>query len=286
MALVKLVATDLDGTLLNSRHEISKENIAALRWAEAKGAEIVIVTGRTYADARAICEKAAVTAHIISNNGSAVHLKDGKKLRTTTIEKPLIQKALHWLHENQYYYEIATDDNTYFCLSQQSFLKMDFDKAKAVDPALDSNMLKNMLGLLMSQTGILPVHALEEIFDTSRDYCKIVSVCFDKSKLLKGKEYFRRREGLSLITSHPFNFELVSSDASKGNALEYLSHHLNISLDHVMAVGDNYNDISMFDKAGISVAMGNAEDDIKKRCSFVALSNEQHGVAYAIQQLL
>ncbi|WDC84245.1 HAD hydrolase family protein [Caloramator sp. mosi_1] len=72
---------------------------------------------------------------------------------------------------------------------------------------------------------------------------------------------------------------MVSRYASKGNALEYLAKYLNIGLDDVIAFGDNFNDISMFKKAGISVAMGNAEGEIKRICRFVTLTNSEDGVA-------
>jgi len=281
---VKVLVTDLDGTLLNSKHEVSEENRAALNLAREKGVEIVIATGRTYANARAICEKAGITAHIISNNGAFVHSKAGKKLKAITLEKKPLQAALRWLHENEYYYEISTDSNVYLCLNTQSVLKVDFDRAKSLDSTLHRKSLDDLLELQLTQVGYSPVDTIEDICNADRDYCKILSISFDKSKLSRGKEYFQRHAGLSLVISHPMNFELVSPNASKGKAVEYLANHLNISLDKVMAIGDNYNDVSMFEKAGISVAMGNAEADVKKCCSYVSLSNDQHGVAHAIHQ--
>lgn len=282
MGLAKVLVTDLDGTLLNSQREISEENRAALQFVQEQGTEIIIATGRTYADARAICEKAAISAHIISNNGAFVHSKQGEKLQKITMEKKLIHAALQWLHENEYYYEIATDSAVYLCPNHKSVLEVDFHKAQNCDLLLTSNMLGDILKLQLSQESVSLVNTIEEIVDADADYCNILSISFDKSKLRRGKEYFRNHAGLSLISSHPLNFELVGASASKGNALAYLSGHLNIPLEHVMVIGDNYNDISMFEKAGISVAMGNADADIKKLCSYVSLSNDQHGVAHAI----
>lgn len=89
-----------------------------------------------------------------------------------------------------------------------------------------------------------------------------------------------------MVISHEYNFELTNNNASKGNSLEYLADYLGISLNDITAIGDNYNDISMFKKAGISVAMGNAEDDIKNICSHVSLSNDLNGVAHFIHELM
>jgi hypothetical protein len=165
-------------------------------------------------------------------------------------------------------------------------LQADFEVARNSDATLHEKILEEIVELQMTQVGYSHVDTIEEILQADVDYCKVLSISFDKQKLLRGKEYFQKREGVSLITSHPLNFELVGSSTSKGNALEYLMSHLHIPLDHVMAIGDNYNDISMFQKAGISVAMGNAEKDIQEICSFTSLSNDLHGVSHAIRQYL
>jgi Cof subfamily protein (haloacid dehalogenase superfamily) len=282
---VKVFVTDLDGTLLNSKHEISKENLAALCLAQEKGLELVIATGRTYANASVICQNANISAHIISNNGSFVHAKDGKELKSITLEKKFIQPALKWLHEHDYYYEIATNSNVYMCNNMKAKLEVDFHEAMALYPTLNIAMLEDMVEIVFSQEGLSLCNDIEDILNADLDYCKILSISFDDNKLRKGKEYFHQHDGLSLITSHQYNFELVNTDASKGIALEYLANHLNIPLDHVVAIGDNYNDLSMFDKVGFSVAMGNAAEDIKKRCKYVSLSNDQHGVAHIIHEL-
>lgn len=84
---MRLIVSDLDGTLLNSKHEISIENINALKLAQENGFDIAIATGRTYKDAIHITNKYNIKAHIISNNGSIIHNKEGKKLKSWSIDK-------------------------------------------------------------------------------------------------------------------------------------------------------------------------------------------------------
>lgn len=280
----KIVVTDLDGTLLNSHHEISKKNVEALHLVQDRGVELVIATGRTYANARDICEKASLNAHIISSNGSFVHLKDGKKLKARTLGKRSIQYALHWLNDNGYYYEISTEFKVYRCSKSREVLEVDFNKARRTDAKLGSGALEEMWESLQTNISISQENTIGNFLKDDFDYGKILSISFDKNKLFRGREYFRRQQDVSLVVSHPLNFELMNSNVSKGNALAYLADHLGVPLSNVMVIGDSYNDISMFEKAGISVAMGNAEEDIRKHCDYISLSNDQHGVAQALRQ--
>lgn len=283
---MKLIATDLDGTLLNSNHEISKENIEALKLAIEQGTEITIATGRTYADAKAICERANICAHIISNNGSLTHSKEGKKLKADTIDKQCIKEVLSWLNDNEYFYEVCTAKNIFSPSNTKAVLENDFYKAKIKNSSLSKDVLNNMIDLIFSQEGVILIDDIKDIVNADLDYCSITAVSFDKDKLQKGRELFSKHTSLSLVISSEFNFEMVNNNASKGNSLEYLANQLDIPLKDVIAIGDNYNDISMFKKAGISVAMGNAREDIKELCSYVSISNDHNGVAHAIHEFI
>ncbi|KZL92165.1 Cof-type HAD-IIB family hydrolase [Clostridium magnum] len=283
---MKLFATDLDGTLLNSKHEISKENINALKIAQENGVEIVIATGRTYADAKAICRQANICAHIISNNGSLAHSKNGEKLKVDTIDKKYVTETLGWFNDNRYFYEVSTAKNIFLPSNTKEILENDFYKAKTKNLSLSKYTVDEIVSLLFSQEGVILVDDINDIVNADLDYCSISAISFDEDKLSKGRELFGNHESLSLVVSHELNFELVNTNASKGNSLEHLANHLNIPLKDVAAIGDNYNDVSMFKRAGISIAMGNAKEDIKKICSYVSSSNDLHGVAHAIYKFM
>ncbi|WP_027624143.1 Cof-type HAD-IIB family hydrolase [Clostridium lundense] len=283
---MKLIATDLDGTLLNSKHEVSKENAEALRLAQENGIEIAIATGRTYSDAIHICKKANINAHIISNNGSLAFSKEGKKLKSCTIDKSSLEHVLNWLYENEYAFEICTDKNIFLRHDTKSILEKDFKEAKINNPSIHMNIINDMISLIFSQEGIKFIKCKDDILNSNLDFCSITVVSFNKSKLNYGRQYYEQFKKLSMVISNEYNFELINSNASKGNSLEHLANYLGISLKDVTAMGDSYNDISMFKKAGISVAMGNAKDDIKNICSHVSISNDLNGVAHFIHKLM
>ncbi|WP_371361816.1 Phosphatase YwpJ [Sporomusa rhizae] len=282
---MKLFVTDLDGTLLNSQHEISPENLSALELAQKEGLEIAIATGRTYADARAVCEKAGISAHIISNNGSFIFTRDGKKLKAMSLAKEFVAPSLRWLHNNDYYYEISTDNTIFLSPTTEDVLKLDFARAKAADPSLDPAALDKILSLIYSQKGIRIVKDIDSIVDTDIEYYNMLGLSFDPVKLTRGRNYFSNLEGLTMLISGQYNFEMINSNASKGFALKHLTDHLNIPVSKTIAIGDSFNDLSMLEIAGIGVAMGNAEDKIKKCCQYVAKSNDESGVAHIIHEL-
>lgn len=283
---MKLIATDLDGTLLNSKHEVSKENAEALRLAQEKGIEIAIATGRTYSDAIHICKKANINAHIISNNGALAFSKEGKKLNSCTIDKESFQHVLNWLYENEYAFQICTDKNLFLPYDTKTILEKDFKEAKINNPSIHMNLVNDMINFIFSQEGVKLIKCKDDILNLDLDFCSITAISLNKDKLNYGRQHYKQFKELSMVISHEYNFEFTNNNASKGNSLEYLADYLGISLNDITAIGDNYNDISMFKKAGISVAMGNAEDDIKNICSHVSISNDLNGVAHFIHELM
>ncbi|MES9740423.1 HAD hydrolase family protein, partial [Peribacillus frigoritolerans] len=109
---------------------------------------------------------------------------------------------------------------------------------------------------------------------------------FDENKLEEAWNQFKKFDELMVVSSADHNIEITSKKASKGIALEKLAFLMNGSLDKAMAIGDSNNDLSMFQKVGYSVAMGNAKDVIKTACTTTTLTNEENGVAYAIYRYM
>jgi Cof subfamily protein (haloacid dehalogenase superfamily) len=115
---------------------------------------------------------------------------------------------------------------------------------------------------------------------------KLLAFSFEPERLARAKEDLKKLEGLVVSSSGEENLELTSKDAQKGVALEAFTKGKGIMLQETMAIGDNYNDLSMFKRAGRAVAMGNADEIIKAQCDVVTLTNEESGVAKAILDVL
>lgn len=283
---MKLIVSDLDGTLLNNEREISVKNAEALNAAKARGIEIAVATGRNYGNAKAVCERAGLKPHIICNNGSFVYSKDGEKLAAMTLDKAHIYHAMDWLDTRKYFYTLCTAHAIYIHKDARETVYLDYTNAKNTVKDISIEELKaEFEGFMVMDSAVL-IDNFAEIVEKEEDFGNITVISLDKDKLQQGREYFRNYQGMAMTVAGNDIFEMIHTKASKGNALEKLAAHVGVSLGHVMAIGDNYNDLSMLRRAGISVAIGNAEEDVKKVCKYVSRTNDLDGVAHIVEQFL
>lgn len=283
---MKLIAIDLDGTLLNCKNEISKKNIEAIRYAQGLGIEVVIATGRSYFDAKTICNKANISTYIIGNNGATMNDKRENNLWEICMDKDEVKSIIQWLEDEGFYYEVSTNTKIYTPSNGREILNAELSHWIHQNPHGASEKLYLALEKQFSQSGFVFVRDSAEIIKQNENFLNVLAFSFNENKRSMGYEYFSKIMPLSVFSSADHNFELTNEAASKGNGLEKLSQLLNISLEETIAIGDNYNDVSMFKKAGYSVAMGNAKKDIKDICRFTTKTNDEHGVAYIIYKLL
>lgn len=283
---MRLIASDLDGTLLNSNHEISEENIKAIKNAQKKGIEVVISTGRGYFDVLEILKKAQLSTYVISDNGASIHSNEGKLISSISMDKTDIEKIIKWLNDSKFYYEVFTDKAIYCPEYARKILTEEIKEFKSTNPTVDVADLQKSAEMQYSQTGFVFKENYQEILDCEEEFYSILGFSFDEKKRKTGVNYFSELKHLSIVSSANHNFEILNKKASKGNALENLSNLLNIPLDQTVAIGDNYNDVSMLQKAKLGVAMENAPEDVKNIANLITNSNDNHGVAKIINQYI
>lgn len=283
---MRLIATDLDGTLLNEEHEVSKENIKAIQRAQEQGIEVIVATGRTYFDAVSICKKFGLNTYLISYNGAAIHDKIGQEISSLTMGRDDVRYMVNWLEERDYYYEVSTNKKIYISSHAKEILHREAQRLKGTAFEVDSTYFEEIVEQIFSQSGMTPVKNYEEAMDAEEALYKVFCFSFDDKKRQIAIDNFAGMKQFLMTSSMTNNFELGNKDASKGNALKIVADRLGISLDKAMAIGDNYNDVSMMEIVGFSVAMGTAKEDIKKICSFVTYGNDKHGVAHAIEKFM
>ncbi|MCY9090007.1 Cof-type HAD-IIB family hydrolase [Bacillus mojavensis] len=285
---MKLIAIDLDGTLLNSKHQVSSENENALRQAQQDGIEVVVSTGRAYFDVVSIFQPLGIKTWVISANGAVIHDPDGRLFHSETIDKKRAYDILSWLESENYYYEVFTDSAIYTQQNGRQLLDVELDRVKSANPEADLSVLIQAAEVQYSQSGFAYIDTFQELFEEDKqiDFYNILGFSFFKEKLKAGWQRYQHVKDLTLVSSADHNFELSSKKASKGQALERLAKRLNIPMNETAAVGDSLNDKSMLEAAGKGVAMGNAREDIKAIAGAVTLTNDEHGVAHMIRHLL
>lgn len=281
---MKIIALDLDGTLLTSQDEISQRNREAIAAAQQQGQQVAVASGRAYVEAAAIMDNAGLTVHVISANGAAVHNRDGQQLAGFSIAASLSEELLQWLEDREYYYEFVADDHETYTLAAARQRV-----AAALAMRLEKGLTEQQDGTIIEMKKILrPILVCAGWQDVVQQVhlggCyKIFAFAPDRAKIDAGFAAFAHYEQLALVSSNNHNIEINHQDASKGRGLRELAAHLGVPLAETIAIGDNDNDLSMFAVAGLSIAMGNAKEHIKQRCQQVTLGNDEDGVAQALE---
>lgn len=281
-----MIALDMDGTLLNSKKEISADNLAAILEAQAQGYEIVIATGRFSGDAWRILKPYGFSHWLISSNGAMIHSPSGEILGTSPMEAADVLQAITWLDSNGYYFEVTSDQGIHAWLPHHESLLGELAPLKAAQPDTDIQRLRDVITTWSVQKGYRPIDSFEALLALSEEWHNILVISFTPQMLVEGMKHFENWGRLTLSSSWRYNFELMAPATSKGNALKLLGDRLGIPMTETMAIGDNHNDLSMLTLATYAVAMGNAEEAVIRNCPILTCSHEEHGVARAIHALL
>ena len=266
--MYKIIALDLDDTLLNKKKEISEKNYQALKECEALGIKIVIATGRPFNGTKEVLEKLKLfntDTYVICFNGGLIYsLKDNKVIYKAMLEgkdiKAIYQDSLlkkinfHAFRENQ---SLITPKLSEYTLYEAKI----------------NNITANIC----------------DINTISDDDLFIKCMCIDNESILSPLvDYFveKYQKQYAVFRSAPFFLEFLNKKATKGNALKYLADYLNVDIKDTMSFGDSENDLSMILAAGLGVAMENSYPHIKKNADFVTLACEEDGVSYAINKFI
>jgi Cof subfamily protein (haloacid dehalogenase superfamily) len=282
--MVKLIAVDLDGTLLNDEIKISDRNIEALQTAKEKGIEIVVATGRANFDAATFFKEIGLNPWIIATNGATIHRPDGTLYQSIPLDKQGAIDILITLEKEQYYYEAFIENK--ICAPKYGE-KILYDELEIeVRSKEEAALYRRGTEIQFGQSGFTFIPSYKELTGTDIDIYNILVISYKEEKLENGWMKFKGQPGLTTVQSGRYNFHLQHEQASKGNALRLLAKELGIHLSQTAAIGDNHNDISMLQIVGKSAAMGNADERVKEICDVVTRNHNEDGVALFIQSLL
>lgn len=283
--MIKLIASDMDGTLLNSELQISQENIDAIRYAESTGVEFVIATGRGRTEAIPALEEAGITCPMITLNGALVFDKTGTPVFSAPIDSSLIETVFDILDEEDIYYEIATENGIYTAKKEQRIENFSAVLAEMM-PHLTRKMAIAMAMARLEFFTITTVDNLKTFVNDNRvSVLKIIA--FHKEgplHLSVAAKRLHEFEDLVITSSGANNIEINHKNAQKGIAVARLAQQRQVDLEEVMTIGDNLNDMSMIQVAGVSFAMGNAAPEIKEHAKYLTVTNVESGVGKAIRR--
>jgi Cof subfamily protein (haloacid dehalogenase superfamily) len=286
LRLIKFIASDMDGTLLNKDQKVSKENKAAIERAQKEGVEVIIATGRSYQEARFALDEANIQCPVICVNGAVVFSKEGTVVASNPLDHDTLKSVVRYLGKMGIYFEIYTNEGTYTKDYEKSIATI-VDIFLTANPDLDPLKVTEQARQRMKVSNIKSIANYEELFKKPGIECyKFLVFSIDFQKLGDIASVLKENTSLAVSSSGRENLEITSKYAQKGIALEKYVKEKGGSLSETMAIGDNFNDVSMLERVGFSVAMGNAPEAIKRICDFVTDINDENGVANAINKVL
>jgi len=283
---MKLIASDLDGTLLDENGLVSEENVAAIKKAIDHGITFIVATGRSFDAANIPLHQAGLKAPVLSLNGANTYTADKELIRDIPMDERQVKLVYDECKKSELYFEVFTNKGT-FSTSREHFLGVMLDILKSANPNLPEEELRKTAELRFQYEDVTFIESYEEIFSKDDiNVYKILAFSMEKSRLDHVHKQLINEKDIAITSSGGINIEFNHVAAQKGVALEEYVKSLGIDLEDVMAIGDNLNDASMLKVAGHSVAMGNAIDEIKNIAGFTTKRNTENGVAFAIEEML
>lgn len=264
----KLIVLDLDGTLTNSKKEITLRNKETLLRAQQKGIRLVLASGRPTYGIVPLANELRMNefgGFILSYNGGEI---------------------INWETEELIYDNVLPNDVVpilYECARSHKLSILTYDGAEIVT--------ENSQDPYVQKEAFLNKMAVRETNDFLTDITLPVAKCLivgDPQELIQVEsELCIRLQGrINVFRSEPYFLELVPQGIDKAQSLAVLLKELDVTREEMIAIGDGYNDLSMIKFAGMGIAMGNAQEPVKKAARYITLTNEEDGVALAVEKFV
>lgn len=277
--MIKLVASDLDGTIIDNNNSISQDNLEAINNIQKKHIPLVICTGKTYALSKDICKNLHASFGIFGNGSQIIDLTTGKEIMKSTLSYNELDECFSVLKKYNLHIHAYTENSiispklTYMDLRNSILFpdKISFNIVPSVENYIKNNNLAIFKLIISSPSSLSDVKKDLEKFNN----LNILHI--SKTGLYKDIVINKEYEYLDIS---PLN-------VTKGSALKLLSDYLNLKKEDILSVGDNLNDIEMFKASNIGAALNNASDQVKMYANYITQNTvENGGFAEAIYKFI
>jgi Cof subfamily protein (haloacid dehalogenase superfamily) len=273
---IRLLAIDIDGTLLDTSFQVSQQNLAALRAAHELGVEIVLVTGRRHTFALPIAQLLGFDIWLISSNGAVTRSSQGELFHRDLLPAATALDVCRHMDGFRGHIVITFDREGKGALALERVDQL----TSSIQKWLEKNM--QYVEFVVPIEKSLVTDPIQAMF------------CGNIETMMRAEEQLRHADLADRITVLKTRYDfrdlsivdVLNAGCSKGHALERWAQHRKLKPEQVMAIGDNYNDIEMLQFAGVPVIMGNACDELKQNGWMVTRSNNESGVAAAVEQII
>ena len=289
--MFKLMAIDLDGTLLNSYGEVSEETRNALKKAKEQGTEIVLASGRPISTTESLAVELEVDNYLISGNGAAVFdIQNQEIIYDRFLSKEQVLNIAKICEENSFFYNVYTEDEVIASSLNYNILFYHKENVKKIEEKRTHINVVQNIAEYIEQSGkekFLKITVCDEsqfIFNSimkrlkTIDGIDVLEVAYMSRKKIKS--------GTDDVDIQYYYTEITNQNVNKWTAIEFLLNRLNIKKDEVIAIGDNMNDKEMIQEAGLGVVMGNSNPKMKEIADEIVADNNSEGVLEAIKKFV
>ena len=268
---IKLVAIDLDGTLLNEEKNITPFTAAAVESAMNNGLEVVISTGRCYMEFVHLLEQLPSIRYAVASTGaSVIDCFTKKEIFTNGLKATDVQTAYGMLKDFDMLFEVFHQGN--ILVDDNKTEKMDYYMENTQNPAPAN-----------TRTGMANYAQWIEEMDT--EATKIHMYFNAEAERDEAWEAIKDMPW-SICTSEAYDLEIMATGVDKGYGLQKIAKYLGVKKEEIMAIGDSYNDRAMLEFAGVSVVMANGVAELKQKADIIADSNENDGAGQLLNDLV
>jgi Cof subfamily protein (haloacid dehalogenase superfamily) len=273
---IRLIAVDIDGTLLNSQFRISEMDLQSLRRANQQGIEVILVTGRRHAFALPIAQQLGFDLWLISSNGAVTRSLQGEAFHRDLVPAATCLEVCAAMQEFR--------GNMVVTFDKESKGALVLERMDELTSSIRHWLEKNMQYIEF----VVPIERALTSDPVQAMFCGTISRMQAAVRTLESKQV---KDHITVVrTEYPVRdlciVDVLNRDCSKGHALKRWAHYRGIPREQVMAIGDNFNDLEMLAFAGAPFIMGNACEELKARGWPVTSCNDENGVAAAVEQVL
>lgn len=270
---IKMLALDLDNTTLDRDSRLSEANRESLKEIIKRGVHVVIATGRSFSSLPDDMLFLEGLEYIITSNGGEIrNLREGEVIYRSCIDPDVIETVHEIFTENPHMLEVFVKGHAYI------------GRKEYEDIMNGSYSYRDKLYVLNTRN---PVDNIMKFMLDKKNDIENINVFFEENEKRTGmRRILRNIRNANITSSLPQNLEIGGESTSKGDALSFLSGHLGIDREEVIACGDSPNDESMLRFAGLGIAVANAEPELKAVADVITVSNEEDAVAKIIKEYI
>ena len=271
---IKLVASDLDGTIIDKNNNISPKNFKAIEKIHQNNVKFAICTGKSYSVSHKLCKQFNATFGIFGNGNQIIDLKTGTELLRKTLSKDDLLFILTLAKRYNYHCHIYSDNEIISEKLEYMDLRNFKLKYKNSTNDLNFNIVKDILQYVEKKD----INAFSIVVSSSENKLNSFKNILSTNNNIVCTYINKRGKYRDAIINKDYEYlNITSTNINKHHALEFLTNYLNISYNNVLAIGDNINDLEMVKNAGIGVAVNEAYDELKDVAKYVTKSTTTEG---------